>query len=159
MVLSPAALLLALLGGESGMGITPYLLGYALFLERGPSLGRRLATIVPRASVGAALLAYHTLAGYGTWGIGFYLDPIGQPAAWLTQRAARHERASRAGSRRSRSPLHQGWTPCSRPGFAIGTSLNSLAGRMSAASGPPACSNRQTCSHPGGGEPSCSAVA
>jgi len=82
-ILSPLAFLLALLGGESGIGIAPYLLGYAIFLES-DSGARRLTTIAPHAVVGIAWLAYYKLSGYGTYGSGFYLDPIGQPAEWFS---------------------------------------------------------------------------
>ena len=83
-ILSPLALLAALLGGESGLGITPYLLGYALFLERKPGAAR-FATIAPHAIVGVVWLAFYKISGYGTFGSDFYLDPIGEPAEWFSQ--------------------------------------------------------------------------
>jgi hypothetical protein len=83
-VLSPLAFLAALLGGESGIGIAPYLLGYALFIER-RSGAPRFATIAPHAVVGISWLAYYGWAGYGTSGGSFYLDPVAQPAAWSRQ--------------------------------------------------------------------------
>jgi hypothetical protein len=82
-VLSPLAFVAALLAGESGIGAAPYLLGYALFLERRPGLAR-LATIAPHALVGLAWLAYYKAGGFGTFGSGFYLDPVGEPVAWLS---------------------------------------------------------------------------
>jgi hypothetical protein len=81
-LLSPLAFLAALLAGESGIGIAPDLLGYALFLERGSGLSR-FTSIAPHAAVGIAwLLSYHA-GGYGTSGSAFYLDPVGQPAEWF----------------------------------------------------------------------------
>lgn len=50
-ILSPVAFLAALLGGESGIGVAPYLLGYALFLERRSGFAR-FANIVPHAVAG-----------------------------------------------------------------------------------------------------------
>lgn len=85
-VASPLALLAALLGGESGIGIAPYLLGYALFVEhRAMSFLARLTTVAPHALVGLGWLLFYRAGGYGTSGSGFYLDPLGEPAAWLTQ--------------------------------------------------------------------------
>ena len=83
-VLSPLAFLAALLGGESGIGAAPYLLGYALFLERKPGVAR-FASIAPHALVGIVWLAVYKLSGYGTAGSGFYLDPVAEPAAWFSQ--------------------------------------------------------------------------
>jgi hypothetical protein len=80
--LSPLAFLAALLAGESGIGIAPYLLGYALFLERKAGLAR-FASIAPHAAVGVAWLAFYHAGGYGTSGSGFYLDPMRQPGEWL----------------------------------------------------------------------------
>ena len=84
MVLSPLAFLAALLGGESGIGAAPYLLGYALFLERKSGVAR-FASIAPHALVGIAWLAAYKMSGYGASGSGFYLDPIAEPAAWFAQ--------------------------------------------------------------------------
>ena len=83
-ILSPVAFLASLLAGESGIGIAPYLLGYALFLDPRSSTGR-FGAIAPHAVIGAAWLAFYTGHGYGTSGSGFYLDPVGQPTEWLSQ--------------------------------------------------------------------------
>lgn len=80
---SPLAFLLALLGGESGIGIAPYLLGYAVFLERKSGVSRFM-TILPHALIGMAWLAFYKSSGYGTSGSGFYLDPVGQPLEWFS---------------------------------------------------------------------------
>jgi len=81
--LSPTAFGLALLGGESGIGAAPYLLGYAIFLES-KSGARRLSSIVPHAVVGVVWLVVYKVSGYGTYGSGFYLDPVGQTGEWLS---------------------------------------------------------------------------
>ena len=83
-ILSPLAFLAALLAGESGIGIAPYLLGYALFLEQ-RSGAARLVSILPHGVIGIVWLAAYKAGGYGTSGSGFYLDPIGQPAEWFSQ--------------------------------------------------------------------------
>jgi hypothetical protein len=80
--LSPLAFLAALLSGESGIGIAPYLLGYALFLERRSGLAR-FASIAPHAAVGIVWLVVYQAGGYGTSGSAFYLDPVGQPGEWF----------------------------------------------------------------------------
>lgn len=84
-ILSPLAFLAALLGGESGLGIAPYLLGYALFLEPRRSSVSRLLPILPHGLIGALWLAGYASAGYGTSGSGFYLDPLSQPSEWSSQ--------------------------------------------------------------------------
>jgi hypothetical protein len=83
-LLSPAAFLAALLGGESGIGIAPYLLAYSIFLER-RSGGARFATLVPHALIGIAWLLFYKSAGYGTSGSAFYLDPVAEPAEWFRE--------------------------------------------------------------------------
>ncbi len=83
-VLSPLCFGFALLGGESGIGAAPYLLGYVLFLGSGTGI-RRLFPIVPHAWVGISWLVVYKLSGYGTSGTGFYLDPMGQPFEWFSQ--------------------------------------------------------------------------
>lgn len=82
LVLSPLAFGCALLGGESGIGAAAYLFAYAVCIESGP-MARRLATIGPQGVVGLAWLVAYRLMGFGTSGSDFYLDPVGQPLAWL----------------------------------------------------------------------------
>lgn len=81
-LLSPLAFLAALLGGESGIGISPYLLGYALFIERQRGVAA-LATVAPHAIIGLLWLGVYKMGGYGTYGSGFYLDPLGEPMEWF----------------------------------------------------------------------------
>ncbi|HSF19440.1 MAG TPA: hypothetical protein VLK65_28210 [Vicinamibacteria bacterium] len=83
-IMSPVAFLASLLAGESGIGVAPYLLGYALFLDPRSSTARFRA-IAPHAVIGVAWLSFYTGYGYGTSGSGFYLDPVGQPAEWLAE--------------------------------------------------------------------------
>jgi hypothetical protein len=68
-------LALSLLSAESGVAIGAYLFAYAVFLDRGRWY-RRLLCLMPYAVVvGVWRLAYQRL-GYGSWGSGFYLDPV-----------------------------------------------------------------------------------
>ena len=82
LLLSPLAFACALLSGESGIGTAAYLFAYAVCLEPGPVL-RRLSTIAPHGLVGLGWLVLYETMGYGTAGSEFYLDPMGQPLAWL----------------------------------------------------------------------------
>ena len=44
----------------------------------------RFVTIAPHAVVGMAWLVFYKSSGYGTFGSGFYLDPMGQPVEWFS---------------------------------------------------------------------------
>jgi hypothetical protein len=81
-IASPFAFAGALLAGESGIGVAPYIFGYPLFLDRGRGLGR-WAAILPHGVVGILWLFAHRLGGYGTYGTGFYLDPVQETGEWL----------------------------------------------------------------------------
>jgi hypothetical protein len=85
---SPIAFAGALLAGESGIGVAPYILGYPLFLDRGPGLGR-WAAILPHGVAGMLWLTAYELGGYGTYGTGFYLDPVRETGEWLAHFAVR----------------------------------------------------------------------
>ena len=82
LVLSPLAFGCALLSGESGIGAAAYLFAYAVCLEPGPVV-RRLSTIAPHGFVGLGWLVLYRMMGFGTSGSEFYVDPVGQPLAWL----------------------------------------------------------------------------
>lgn len=88
-VLAPVLLLLGLLGGEMAVATGGYLLGYALFLDRGTSRQRALS-LAPGTAVGIGwALAYRAL-GYGARHSGLYVDPVGNPlefARALVERA------------------------------------------------------------------------
>jgi hypothetical protein len=80
--LAPVLFAAALLGGESALAVTGYLLAYALFIDSGP-LARRLARLWPYATLSAAWLAAYEVLGYGTTGGGMYLNPLDEPMAYL----------------------------------------------------------------------------
>ncbi|WP_410211723.1 hypothetical protein [Aquirhabdus sp.] len=82
----PAALLflVGLSSGESALAISGYLLAYELFLS-----GRKwfvsIVHLLPYAAIGLAWLGYWHVAGYGTTGPGFYLDPGHHPTFFLQE--------------------------------------------------------------------------
>ena len=87
-VAAPAVFLLALLGGESGLGALAYLGAWELFCARGP-LTRKVAALAPwLVVVGAWRVAYNAL-GYGAEGGGLYIDPGREPLVFLGALATR----------------------------------------------------------------------
>jgi hypothetical protein len=80
--LAPALFGLALLGGESAVEVTGYLLAHALFLDTGP-LGRRLARLWPYAGLTVAWVVAYKALGYGTSGGSMYLNPLDEPLPYL----------------------------------------------------------------------------
>lgn len=81
-VLAPGILLLSLLAKEEGVATCAYLAAYALFVDRGPLL-RRAATLVPYAVVVIAWRGLWSYLGYGVANVGFYVDPLNEPARYL----------------------------------------------------------------------------
>jgi hypothetical protein len=73
---------LALLAKESALSITPYLFGYAIFVERGPLL-RRMLPLVPFGAIVLAWRAVSEASGFGTFGMESYVDPLSAPVAYL----------------------------------------------------------------------------
>ncbi|HTU59243.1 MAG TPA: hypothetical protein VMF89_12430, partial [Polyangiales bacterium] len=70
--LGPVLLALSLLSSEMGLATTAFLLGYALFMERG-ALVPRIAQLRPYALVVVSWQVIYTLAGYGAVASGAYL--------------------------------------------------------------------------------------
>lgn len=84
-VLGPVSLLAALLSAELGLAGFGLLLAYALVLDRGPGqswVGPLASLLVYVAVIVGWRLVYDAL-GYGAIGSGAYLDPIGDPLAYL----------------------------------------------------------------------------
>jgi hypothetical protein len=86
--LAPPLFAAGLLGGEAALGLTGYLLAYALFVDSG-SRGRRLARLWPYAALSVAWLVAYKALGYGTRGGGMYLNPLDEPIAYLRAAAER----------------------------------------------------------------------
>lgn len=80
--LGPIALILALLGGENGVSILPYLFAYAVFLDETPWKSRFMS-LVPYGVVAAIWAIGYKLGGYGAAGGAFYIDPIRQVGDYL----------------------------------------------------------------------------
>jgi hypothetical protein len=80
--LAPLALALALLSSEAAIATLGYLAAYALFLDATPRRSR-LRSLAPYAAIAALWVAVYTSRGYGTSGSGFYVDPGGEPAAFV----------------------------------------------------------------------------
>jgi hypothetical protein len=77
-----ACLGLGLTSGELGVGIVGYLLAYAMLFDRG-SRRARIASILPHAAIVAAWTVGRNAGGYGSFGLGAYVDPIKEPAAFM----------------------------------------------------------------------------
>jgi hypothetical protein len=83
-----ACFALALVSGEIGIGIAGYLASYALLYERGP-LRARLLSLAPYALITALWAVLRSALGYGSFGTGWYLDPVKEPIAFLEQAPAK----------------------------------------------------------------------
>jgi hypothetical protein len=81
-LVAPSLFALALLAGEGALATLGYLLGYALFLDRG-SWQRRLASLAPYVLVTLAWRGVYVAFGFGAHGSGLYVDPIGDPRAFI----------------------------------------------------------------------------
>ena len=79
--LGPGFLLLGLLGGEFAVGVVGYLAAYQAVLDSG-SWRQRLVRFLPYGIVAGVWLVVYSLQGYGTWGSGFYIDPMSEPLAF-----------------------------------------------------------------------------
>ncbi len=73
---------LSFLAGEYALCFGGYLLAYELF-RRGDSLGKRVLGVVPFALPAAGYLAARFAGKYGTFGSGFYTDPLSDPVGYL----------------------------------------------------------------------------
>ncbi|QSQ25698.1 hypothetical protein JY651_12525 [Pyxidicoccus parkwayensis] len=80
--LSSVLLLVGLTGGETALGVFAYVLAYELLGAKGPWRSRLLG-VAPAAVLAVVYLAVYKQLGYGSFGSDAYLDPTGQPLAWL----------------------------------------------------------------------------
>ena len=78
LLLSLLCTLLGLLSAESGIAAFAFLLAYAIFLDK-DTRPRRLASLVPYLLVILSWWTWYQINGYGTWGSGFYLNPVREP--------------------------------------------------------------------------------
>lgn len=89
-VLSIIALTASLLSAEAGVATFAFLFAYALCLDQGSWIKRGLS-LVPAFVVIVAWRQVYSHLGYGAEGGGFYIDPAGQPTAFV--QAAMHRMA------------------------------------------------------------------
>ena len=87
-ILAPVALLLGLLAKESTLAAGAYLVAYALFVDRGPRVGR-LCSLIPCTLLGVIWWVTYKQLGYGAVGSGWYVDPGVDPAQFASLVAAR----------------------------------------------------------------------
>jgi hypothetical protein len=73
---------LSLLSVELALAVPGYLLAYALCLERGRVLPR-VVSLVPYALLTIAWAIARAMLGYGSFGVGAYVDPIHDPGAFV----------------------------------------------------------------------------
>lgn len=76
------------LGGETTLSMLAYVLAYELFGAPG-DLRRRLLSVVPASALAVGYVLWYKAAGYGATGLGFYLDPTGEPTRFLLGAAQR----------------------------------------------------------------------
>lgn len=81
-VLAPLALALALLSGEAALATLGYLAAYALFLDD-KTPRERLKSLAPYAVIAAMWVVVYKARGYGSAKGGFYIDPGGEPVAFV----------------------------------------------------------------------------
>ena len=81
-VAGPLLLAVSLLAKEAGVATCAYLVGYALFLDRG-GWRQRIGSLVPYTCVVVIWRLVWTHLGYGVEGIGIYADPISETAYFL----------------------------------------------------------------------------
>ena len=87
-VLGPALMALALLSGETSLGILGYLAGYALFLDpKGRCAG--VVALAPYAVLTATWAVAYRALGYGAAGSAFYVDPLASPRAFVAAASVR----------------------------------------------------------------------
>jgi len=76
------ALALSLLSGEAGIATCAYLFAHAVFLDR-EKMPKALLCLAPYAVTVVTWRVVWTALGYGTDGIGLYVDPLREPLAFL----------------------------------------------------------------------------
>ncbi len=81
-VAAPLLLMLAFLGGETGIAATMYMIAFTLTLEHG-NVWRRAAALAPALLVTAAWWLTYKLGGYGAAYSGLYIDPGSEPIRYL----------------------------------------------------------------------------
>lgn len=79
---------LGLLSAELAVGTAAYVLAYAVFLDRAP-WPRRVLAVLPYVVIFGVWSYLYSALGYGTYGLGSYLDPVRSTAEFLRALPAR----------------------------------------------------------------------
>lgn len=82
MLAGPGMFAVGLLAGESTLAVCGYLFAYAVFLDNG-TLRSRVRSLAPYALIAIVWLIVRALGGHGTWGSGYYVDPLSEPMRFL----------------------------------------------------------------------------
>jgi hypothetical protein len=81
-VLAASALFaLALLSGEAAVASVVYIVAYAVWLDDAPARSRAMS-LFPYGLITVVWFATYHIAGYGSHGGGFYVDPLGERARY-----------------------------------------------------------------------------
>jgi len=82
-----------LLAGEMALSVVAFVVCWELFAFRPasgrPALGQRLVGLLPVGSLAAGYLILYRAMGYGVFGMGYYLNPAGDPINFLSGLAVR----------------------------------------------------------------------
>ena len=81
-VIGPGCLLVALLSAEYAIVTIAYLLAYTAFLDQ-RSLKNRFLSLSPYLGVLTVWMVVYKVAGFGSFGSGFYTDPLAEPLPFL----------------------------------------------------------------------------
>ncbi len=81
-VFAPLLLVASLLSSEAGIGTVAYLFAHVVFLDRA-TWRRRVVALLPYVAVVLVWRVVWSVAGYGVWGMGFYVDPGTEPLRYL----------------------------------------------------------------------------
>jgi hypothetical protein len=81
-ILGPLLLGAGLFAGESALAICGYLFSYAIFLDHG-TVRRRIRSLLPYVVLTVMWLIARDQRGHGTWGSGYYIDPLSEPLRFL----------------------------------------------------------------------------
>ena len=87
-IAAPIVFALAMLAAEAALATLAYLVAYALWLHA-DRWGKRIAALAPYLAITAVWAVAYKLLGYGAWGAEFYIDPVREPAHFLTALATR----------------------------------------------------------------------
>lgn len=88
-LLAAACLVLGLFSAEASIQTAAYLFAYALFMEPGKPLLKRLTALLPFAVIALVWKAEHGHLGYGSFGSPGYVDPSSNPTGFSVSLALR----------------------------------------------------------------------